>query len=735
MKLIIVESPAKARTIKNFLTKEYEVIASKGHIRDLPKSRFGISLDDKNHLIPTYTIEKENLPTIKQIKDLAKKSDVVYIATDEDREGEAIGWHIALAIEKEPSELPRIVFHEITKSAINDALKNARKIDMNMVNAQQARRLLDRVVGYKLSPLLSSKIQKGLSAGRVQSSALKIVVDREKEIKAFVSEEYWSLDTLFKKDIEASLVLHKDKKIEKLSIKNEQEASVILHSIKADSFKVTSIDTKERRTQTPPPFMTSTLQQVASSKLGFSPKKSMQIAQVLYEGVMTTSGISGVITYMRTDSLNIASEALSAVRAVIEERYGVAYLPKSPKVYSKKAKNAQEAHEAIRPTMLDFTPEIARTYLKGDELKLYKLIYERFVASQMNDAIFEQQSILFSGKESEFRATGRKLLFDGFYKILGDDDKDKLLPKLHIGDEANIQSIKPTQHFTEPPSRYSEASLIKKLESEGIGRPSTYAPTIATLSNRTYVEIEKKQIVPTQMAFSVIEMLEKHFSNIVDSGFSATMEEDLDSIAEGKSDWQKLLSDFYVEFDKKISEGKSGIKSLKVSTPTGESCPSCGEALLLRSGRFGEFIACSAYPKCKYTKQTQEPIKQEEKSLSDEVCDKCAKHMVLKKGRNGEFLACSGYPECKNTKSLKKQEQKISDTPCPECGGVLSYRFSKRGSFWGCKNYPKCTFLSKYEPTKLKCKQDGCNGVLIQRTLRNKEIYECLKCKTKSPKE
>jgi len=732
LNLIIVESPAKAKTIKNFLGKEYEVIASKGHIRDLPKARFGITIDEKNHLIPTYSVAKENMPTVKQIKDLAKKSDIIYIATDEDREGEAIGWHIAHAIDKNPEELPRIVFHEITKTAINNALLNARKIDMNMVNAQQARRLLDRVVGYKLSPLLSSKIQKGLSAGRVQSSTLKLVVDREREIRAFVPQEYWSIDTLFKKDIEATLISHKGEKLSKLSIENKTTADAITASVKNDTFIISNIETKERRSATPPPFMTSTLQQVASSKLGFTPKKTMMVAQVLYEGVKTPNGTSGVITYMRTDSLNLAAEAVDAVRGVIESRFGKKYLPLEPKIYTKKAKGAQEAHEAIRPTMLDFTPEIASSFLKADEIKLYRLIYERFMSCQMNDAIFEQQSILFNGKENEYRASGRKLIFDGFYALTGAEDKDKLLPTLKEGESAVVQSIKPEQHFTEPPARYSEAALIKKLESEGIGRPSTYAPTIATLSSRTYVTIEKKQIVPTDMAFTVTEMLEKNFSEIVDVSFTANMEEKLDEVAEGQNDWQKLLSDFYFPFDEKVKEGKENIVSLKVTKPLGRPCPKCGEELLLRSGRFGEFIACSAYPKCKYTEQVEgEKSENTSGEASGEVCEKCGKEMVLKSGRNGQFLACSGYPDCKNTKSISV-EAKVSLTPCPECGGEISLKNSRRGPFWGCAGYPKCKFISKFEPTTMRCKENGCDGVLVQRTYRGKEVYECLKCKTRT---
>jgi len=738
LKLIIVESPAKARTIKNFLGKGYDVIASKGHIRDLPKSRFGITLDEETHaLVPKYSVAKENAPTVKEIKEKAKKADTIYIATDEDREGEAIGWHIAHAIKKDPETLPRIVFHEITKTAIKHALESARKIDMNMVNAQQARRLLDRIVGYKLSPLLASKIQKGLSGGRVQSSTLKLVVDREREIKAFVPQEYWTIDTKFKPNIDANLIKYKDEKISKLSIENREKAEAITQSVKNDDFKIAKIETKQRKSSTPPPFMTSTLQQTASSKLGFTPKKTMMIAQTLYEGVKTPDGTSGVITYMRTDSLNLAQEAVGAVRGIIENRFGKKYLPKEPKVYTKKSKGAQEAHEAIRPTMLQFTPEVAQSFLKADEIKLYRLIYERFMACQMEDAIFEQQSIIFKGNENEFRASGRKLIFDGFYAVTGTEDKDKLLPTLKEGDKAEIQSVKPEQHFTEPPSRYSEASLIKKLESEGVGRPSTYAPTIATLSNRTYVTIEKKQIIPTEIAFTVTEILEKNFPNIVDINFTAEMEEELDEIAEGKVDWQKLLLEFYEKFMKQIEAGKENIVSLKLAKPLGRTCPKCGEhELLLRSGRFGNFIACSGFPKCKYTEQCDEEGNAVEKkeTTADEKCDKCGAEMIEKNGRNGKFLACSNYPDCKNTKSINVEE-KVSETPCPDCGGKISLKNSRRGPFWGCENYPECKFISKFEPTTIKCKEEGCSGVLAPRTYRNKEVYECVKCKARTPKE
>ncbi len=738
MNLIIVESPAKARTIKNFLGKDYEVIASKGHIRDLPKSRFGIKVGDDNVLTPEYSVAKENAPTVKKIKELAKKADTVYIATDEDREGEAIGWHIAHAMKKDPETLPRIVFHEITKSAIAHALESARTVNMDMVNAQQTRRLLDRIVGYKLSPLLSSKIQKGLSGGRVQSSTLKIIVDKEREIKAFVPQEYWSIDSIFNGNIDSIFHSYKNEKMDKLSIGNEKDAKAIVETLKSEAFTVASIETKKRKTSTPPPFMTSTLQQTASSKLSLSPKKTMMLAQTLYEGVKTPEGTSGVITYMRTDSLNMAAEAVEAAREHIAKNYGDKYLPKSPKSYVKKAKGAQEAHEAIRPTMLEFTPEIAAKYLKPDELKLYRLIYNRFLACQMTDAQFEQQSIIFKSESAEFKANGRKLVFDGFYKVIGADDKDKLLPTLKEGEKAELTSLKTEQHFTEPPSRYSEASLIKKLEAEGIGRPSTYAPTISTLQARMYIDIEKRQIIPTEVAFKVTEMLEEHFTDIVDAEFTSNMEEVLDEIADEGKDWQKVLHDFYFPFMEKIAEGKEKIKSQKLAKPLGRNCPKCGEELLLRGGRYGNFIACSGFPKCKYTEQVSEDgetAAPAEVETTDEKCDKCGADMVIKNGRNGKFLACSAYPDCKNTKPLDDVNAPTSDVPCPECGGKLVFRRSRRGAFWGCENYPECKFISKFEPSEKKCEQDGCDGVLAKRTYRNNEVYECIKCKNRTPRE
>ncbi len=720
--LIIVESPAKARTIQNFLGKEYEVIASKGHIRDLPKSSFGIKIED-DKFIPQYRVDKDHAQITKQLKEKAKKANTIYIATDEDREGEAIGYHIAHAIGKKPEELPRIVFHEITKNAIKKALENPRTIDMHRVNAQQARRLLDRIVGYKLSPLLGSKIQRGLSAGRVQSAALKLVVDREREIRAFKPQEYWSIEAVFNDTIPASIYAYEGKKLDKLDIKNEKIAQEIVQKAKSENFVVAKIEKKQRISKSPAPFMTSTLQQAASSQLGFSPKKTMTIAQKLYEGVQTPKGVTGVITYMRTDSLNIAKEAKEAARELIAKKFGQEYLPQKPKSYTSKNKNAQEAHEAIRPTMLDFTPEIAKEYLSADELKLYTLIYNRFIASQMKDAIFETQTIYFQSPSTTFKATGRKLLFDGFYRVLGNEDKDKLLPEFKEQEEATLTSIEAKQHFTEPPSRYSEASLIKTLEQLGIGRPSTYAPTIALLQARDYVKLEKRQLIPTDIAFTVIEVLEKHFPDIVDSSFTAKMEEELDEIANAKKDWQKVLKKFYDPFIELIEKGKKEIKSQKMAEPIGRSCPECGSELVKRKGRFGEFIACSGFPKCKYTEQ----IEKEEPKSSDEVCEKCGSPMVIKRGPRGEFLACSAYPECKNTKPLAKKEPKKLKIKCPECGGEIVERFSRRGKFYGCANYPKCTFVSKFEPVEKKCPE--CGYMMAQRTYRNKDVYECIKCK------
>lgn len=688
--LIIVESPAKAKTIGNFLGKDYEVIASKGHIRDLPKTSFGIKIEDEIFK-PEYRISNDHSSLVKELKEKAKKAKTIYLATDEDREGEAIAYHIAKAINKDENSLPRIVFHEITKSAIENALKNPRSLNVNSVNAQQTRRLLDRIVGYKLSPLLNQKIQKGLSAGRVQSAALKIIVDREREIKAFTPLKYFSIDMIFEKDLQAELVEFQNQKIEKLSLTNEDRAKLIFEACKNANFKIKDIESKDRKIAPQAPFMTSTLQQSASNRLGFNPKKTMMIAQKLYEGVKTHQGIMGVITYMRTDSLNIAKEALEEVRKLIKNDFGKEYLPNKANIYTTKSKGAQEAHEAIRPTNLSFTPKLASEFLEKDEARLYTLIYNRFLASQMNPAISQTQNVYAKSNEASFKISGRKILFDGHYKVYGDMDKDKILPNLKLEDILNIQNIELSSHFTEPPSRYSEAGLVKKLENLGIGRPSTYAPTISLLSAREYVRIDKKQIIPNEIAFVVTEVLEQNFSDIVDSDFTSKMEDKLDIIAEGKMDWQEVLREFYFPFMRKIDEGKKNIKSQKTFTKLDETCPDCGGELAIRKGRYGEFIACLNFPKCKYSRNLKQETQNEEKSEKK-----------------------------LNTIGVK----------CPSCQeGEIVERFSKRGKFYGCSAYPKCNYISKYKPSEEKCSK--CGETLIIKELKKGTFLECLKCKIK----
>ncbi|OOQ13522.1 DNA topoisomerase I [Helicobacter pylori] len=723
--LIIVESPAKAKTIKNFLDKNYEVIASKGHVRDLSKFALGIKIDETG-FTPNYVVDKDHKELVKQIIELSKKASTTYIATDEDREGEAIGYHVACLIGGKLESYPRIVFHEITQNAILNALKTPRQIDMSKVNAQQARRFLDRIVGFKLSSLISSKITKGLSAGRVQSAALKLVIDREREIKAFKPLTYFTLDALFEPHLEAQLISYKGNKLKAQELIDEKKAQEIKNELEKESYTISSIVKKSKKSPTPPPFMTSTLQQSASSLLGFSPTKTMSIAQKLYEGVATPQGVMGVITYMRTDSLNIAKEALEEARAKILKDYGKDYLPPKAKVYSSKNKNAQEAHEAIRPTSIILEPNALKDYLKPEELKLYTLIYKRFLASQMQDALFESQSVVVACEKGEFKASGRKLLFDGYYKILGNDDKDKLLPNLKENDPIKLEKLESNAHVTEPPARYSEASLIKVLESLGIGRPSTYAPTISLLQNRDYIKVEKKQISTLESAFKVIEILEKHFEEIVDSKFSASLEEELDNIAQNKADYQQVLKDFYYPFMDKIEAGKKNIISQKVHEKTGQSCPKCGGELVKKNSRYGEFIACNNYPKCKYVKQTENA----NDGAKQELCEKCGGEMVQKFSRNGAFLACNNYPECKNTKSLKNTpnaKETIEGVKCPECGGDIALKRSRKGSFYGCNNYPKCNFLSNHKPINKRCEK--CHYLMSERIYRKKKAHECIKCK------
>ncbi|WP_104740644.1 type I DNA topoisomerase [Helicobacter bizzozeronii] len=754
-KLIIVESPTKAKTIANFLDQNYQVIASKGHVRDLSKYAMGIRIQE-DKFIPKYIVDKDHEDIVEQILSLAKSASQIYIATDEDREGEAIGYHIAYLIKENqrtpqtkkmsanqilqetldleqqtnhaPSSnpifhFPRIVFHEITKSAILHALKHPKTLDVYKINAQLARRLLDRIVGFSLSSLLASKIAKGMSAGRVQSAALKIVVDREREIQAFKPLIYYNIEGVFEGCIEASLESYLGEKIKKQSLTDAPDALKMVAHLRAQTYQVQEITHKNKTSPSPPPFMTSTLQQSASTHLGYGPSKTMGIAQRLYEGVATPEGMSGVITYMRTDSLNVAKEAIKAARDFISTTYGAPYLPNKPKTYTSKNKAAQEAHEAIRPTNLNFTPTIAKDYLKPEEHRLYTLIYNRFLASQMTDALFENQTLRLSCADGTFKASGRKLIFDGYHRVLGECDRDKLLPALQKDQSVRLDKLEAKKCSTEPPTRYSEASLIKTLESLGIGRPSTYAPTIALLANRSYVKLENKQLVPTEDAFVVIGILEKHFSEIVDVAFSAGLEDKLDAIASSKASWQQVLFDFYTPFMDQIEAGKAQIASQKSSVPTGEFCPECGLELVQRKGRFGEFVACSGYPKCKFIKppseQTPTPL---------EPCEKCGKPMVLKKGRFGEFVACSGYPQCKNIRSKAPQlkEEKVAGV-CPECGGHVVEKRGRRGLFFGCANYPQCQFISNYPPSDQKCPE--CGYVLVFKAYKRKpSVWACLKC-------
>ena len=659
--LIIVESPSKAKTISKFLGDDYIVVASKGHIRDLPKNKIGITIEN-NDVIPEYKTTDDHRQVVSQITSLAKKANKVYLATDEDREGEAISWHIAHILNQNPMEMDRIAFHEITKSAIMKALENPRKLDMNAVDAQQARRLLDRLVGYNLSPLLSVKIQRGLSAGRVQSAALKIIVDREREINNFTPITFYTHECLINNTVQARLEIYNGEKLNsKLPMTDLSLAEQALADSKVEPYKVVDIESKETRSKASPPFMTSTLQQTASNKLGYSTTKTMQIAQKLYEGVPTPNGTMGAITYMRTDSLNLAKEAIDSVRNYIANNFDKEYLPQSPNIYTTKAKGAQEAHEAIRPTNVEFTPDIAKRYLEEDEWKLYNLIWSRYVACQMTPTIANVQNVYFSNEKTIYKASGRTILFPGFSIVYGTDDKDKILPNFSKGEIVKASDFVMNTKQTEPPARFNEASMVKKLEELGIGRPSTYAPTISLLKSRKYVELNGKQLVPTPISFKIIEMLEQHFPDIVDSAFTSMLETQLDHVAEGKIGWKSVLLDFYNPFISKITEGRSKIASQKELVLTDEICPKCNtNKLAIRNGRYGKFIACSGFPKCKYIKPPEDqPHHEESHPITTGIkCDKCKDgEMVEKSGKRGKFLACNNYPKCKNTKPIPKVDK------------------------------------------------------------------------------
>ncbi len=651
MNLVIVESPAKGKTIEKYLGPGYRVLASFGHVRDVPKSKLGV--DVEHNYDPSYIIPTKARKVITQLKNEAKKSEIIYLATDYDREGEAIAWHIvqALGLDKHKTAVKRITFHEITETAIQEAIKHPRELDVHLIDAQQARRVLDRLVGYKLSPFLWKKVYTGLSAGRVQSVAVRLIVDREREIQAFQPVEYWSIEADFTADSQqfvASLTNHNDKKFEKLSITTQAEASQIVASLEGGRYTVSNLTRKETSRNPYPPFTTSTLQQTASHQLGFSAKRTMALAQQLYE--------AGHITYMRTDSVNLSEQAITGARSYIEQEFGPKYLPSEARRFKTRAKGAQEAHEAIRPTQPNQTPEQLSNSLPEDQLKVYRLIWQRLIACQMAAARLEQIALDIETKVDsgryQFRATGQHFLFDGYLKLWPEKSDTKTVPVLTIDQAVDLEQLRPDQHFTEPPPRFNEASLIKALEEYGIGRPSTYAPTISTIVDRGYVRLENRQFIPQEVGGIVTDLMKEHFPDIVDIGFTAKMEEDLDDVAEGKKDWVGVIDQFYRPFAKHLEEKE----------------------------------------------QTVEKQKTEE--ATDEVCEKCGKPMVIKLGRFGRFMACTGFPDCKNAKAIVVS----TGIACPKCqtGEMIERTTRKRRKFWGCNRYPECNFATWDDPLKVK---------------------------------
>ncbi|OSA99297.1 UNVERIFIED_ORG: DNA topoisomerase I [Clostridium botulinum] len=675
-KLVIVESPAKAKTIGKYLGKNYIVEASMGHIRDLPKSKLGVDID--NNYTPKYITIRGKGELLDKLKKAAKKSDKIYLATDPDREGEAISWHLANILKIPENEKCRIVFNEITKSAVKGAIKQARSIDLDLVDAQQARRILDRLVGYEISPILWKNVKWGLSAGRVQSAALKLICDREEEIKAFIPKEYWSVDCILKKDRKKFPIRLSTYKSKKIEINTEEEANKIKKELENDKFIINSIKKGNKVKNPLPPFTTSTLQQDASKKLNFMTKRTMSIAQALYEGIEIKGyGTVGLITYMRTDSMRISEEAQENTKIFIESTYGKEYLPSTPRIYKGK-KNIQDAHEAIRPTYVEITPEVAKENLTSEQYKLYSLIWNRFVASQMSSCVLNTNSIDILNGEYKFKASGSTINFDGFMKIYEylneDDEKSVTLPVLEEGEELKSVSIEEKQHFTQPQPRYTEASFVKLLEEKGIGRPSTYVPTISTLVGRSYVIREKKNLIPTELGFIVNNIVSEYFTQIVDADFTADMEKKLDNVEEGSESWTKIVEEFFTPLKIAIEKAEKEISKVVI-----------------------------------------------EDKVSDVKCDKCGRMMVIKRGRYGEFLACPGYPECKNAKPIVEE----LDVPCPECGKTIVVKKSKRGKkFFGCSGYPECTFVSWYEPVKDKCPK--CESYMVLKYSKTKGKY--IKC-------
>ena len=711
--LVIVESPTKAKTITKFLGKDYVVKSSFGHVRDLPKNKMGIDIE--HDFSPQYVVSRDKLKVVKELKEAAKNTDDILFATDEDREGEAISWHLAHILDINEKKAKRIVFHEITKNAIIEALKNPRPLDLSLVDAQQARRILDRLVGYELSPFLWRKVAKGLSAGRVQSVAVRLVVEREREIQAFVAQEYWSLEAIFQAEKEqfgAKLHSIGEKKLDKFDLKNKEQVEKIIVDLKNAAYNVLSVEEKNAKRMPSPPFTTSTLQQEANNRLGFSAKQTMRLAQQLYEGVeLGSEGSIGLITYMRTDSVNLSEKFLGEAKTVINDTFGAKYGLATPRAYTNRSKNAQEAHEAVRPTEVARTPESVESFLDKNQFRLYDLIWRRALATQMAPAEVKATNInILSDNKYLFRATGQHITFEGFLKLYPDKSKDNLLPELKTGQKLDCLDLKPEQHFTEPPARYSDATLVKSLEEYGIGRPSTYAPTIATIEDRGYVERdEKKKLKPKEIAFIVNDLLVEHFAHVVDYKFTAEMEENLDQIALGKKAWQPVIKEFYVPFEENLKKKDKELnKKDIVEEKTDEVCEKCGSPMIIKTGRYGKFLACSGYPECKNIKSLNGEGKPEPE-ITGEKCEKCGSPMVKKVGRYGPFLSCSAYPKCKNIKSI---EVKIN-LKCPKCkeGDVIEKRTKRGKIFYGCNRYPKCDFASWDKPTGELC--PDCQGLLV----------------------
>jgi DNA topoisomerase-1 len=736
--LVIVESPAKCKTISKYLGKNYSVRATMGHIIDLPGKEFGVDIE--HDFKPKYTVAKGKNRILKTLKDDAAQSDIVYLAPDPDREGEAIAWHVAQYIAKSNSNVKRVLFNEITKPAVLSAIEHPGNIDMNKVNAQQARRILDRIVGYQISPILWRTVFRGLSAGRVQSVALRLICEREEEIKKFVKEEFWSLHAQLEYNATnfwAKLVSIDGAKAE---LPNEASVKAIMERVNNRSFVVSDVQRVEKQRKPYAPFITSTLQQEAARKLNYSATKTMIIAQQLYEGLeLGDLGSMGLITYMRTDSTRIAQEALTSARALIGAQFGANYLPGDPRTYAKN-KNAQDAHEAIRPSQVtaEFSPEKVKQFLSKDQYRLYELIWKRFLASQMTNALYDSTRIDVTAAGCLFRATGSIQKFDGFLALYdesaeetqenGEDVNDRL-PEVAVNAAVALQKLLDKQHFTQPPPRYSEATLVRELEDKGIGRPSTYAQIIDTLKRRKYVNVENKKFTPTEVGFMVKEILVKEFANVFDVGFTATMENSLDKIELGEAEWVSVLRDFYGPFSKRMESVKANIRDLKAAnqTVTGRTCPECKKfPLVIKWSKNGKFLACQGFPACRYT----EPLEKPAPVKSNEICDKCGSPMVVLNINGNRFLGCSRYPECRSTKSIS------TGVVCPRegCNGQLIERKTRRGRlFFGCSNYPKCNYATWDRPVAQKCPQCGF-GILVYKDTKRKGVYHrCPNCKAEYP--